>query len=86
MKKKWHNENKDTISIFDRYLYSDELQNKSMKKKYSRSTENILRLTITTMVAIPLIRQFSKSYDHYYKKLTEAEVTIIIKAKGDDPQ
>ena len=23
-------------------------------------------------VAIPLIRQLSKSYDHYYKKLTEA--------------
>ena len=36
-------------------------------------------------VAIPLIRQFSKSYDHYYKKLTE-ESDYYLKQKGDAPQ
>jgi len=31
------------------------------------------------------IRQFSKSYDHYYKKLTEAS-DYYLKQKGDAPQ
>ena len=33
-------------------------------------------------VAIPLITQFSKSYDLYYKKLTEAS-DYYLKQKGD---
>ena len=36
-------------------------------------------------VAIPLIRQFSKSYDHYYKKLTEAS-DFYLKRRRDAPQ
>ena len=36
-------------------------------------------------VAIPLIRQFSMSYDHYYKNLTEAS-DFYLKQKGDAPQ
>lgn len=81
---KWHNENKDTISIYDRYLNSDDYKTSPMK---------IIQDQLKTFlidhhyyeVAIPLIRQFSKSYDHYYRKLTEAS-DYYLKQKGDAPQ
>ena len=81
---KWHNENKDTISIYDRYLNSDDYKTSPMK-----NIQDQLKTFLVDHhyyeVAIPLIRQFSKSYDRYYKKLTEAS-NYYLKQKGDAPQ
>ena len=81
---KWHNENKDTISIYDRYLNSDDYKTSPMKNIQDQ-LKTFLMDHHYYEVAIPLIRQFSKSYDHYYKKLTEAS-DYYLKQKGDAPQ
>ena len=81
---KWHNENKDTISIYDRYLNSDDYKTSPMKNIQDQLKTFLIDHHYYE-VAIPLIRQFSKSYDHYYKKLTEAS-DYYLKQKGDAPQ
>ena len=60
---KWHNENKDTISIYDRYFNSDDYKTSPMKNIQDQ-LKTFFGWTITTMI-FHLIEQFSKSYDHY---------------------
>ena len=72
------------ISIYDRYLNSDDFKTSPMKTIQDQLKTFLIDHHYYE-VAIPLIRQFSKSYDHYYKKLTEAS-DYYLKQKGDAPQ
>ena len=81
---KWHNENKETISIYDSYLNSDDYKTSPMKHIQDQLKTFLVDHHYYEF-AIPLIRQFSKSYDHYYKKLTEAS-DFYLKQRGDAPQ
>ena len=55
------------FSIFDRYLNSDDYKTSPMKNIQDQLKTFLINHHYYE-VAIPLIRQFSKSYDHYYKK------------------
>lgn len=64
----WLEENKDIISQYQNYKNSDAYQ-KSLMKIIQDKFQKYLQENKYYDIAIPLIRQFSKSYDAYYQKL-----------------
>ena len=69
--KQWWTENKDTVTKYEEFKNSDEYANSLMKKIYDK-LKKYMEDNDYYEIAIPLIRQFSKNYDDYYKKLLEA--------------
>ena len=69
--KQWWTENKDTVTKYEEFKNSDEYASSLMKKIYDK-LKKYMEDNNYYETAIPLIRQFSKNYDDYYKKLLEA--------------
>ena len=69
--KQWWTENKDTVTKYEEFKNSDEYASSLMKKIYDK-LKKYMEDNNYYEIAIPLIRQFSKTYDDYYKKLLEA--------------
>lgn len=69
--KQWWAENKDTVTKYEEFKNSDEYASSLMKKIYDK-LKKYMEDNNYYEIAIPLIRQFSKTYDDYYKKLLEA--------------
>lgn len=69
--KQWWTENKDTVTKYEEFKNSDEYASSLMKKIYDK-LKKYMEDNNYYETAIPLIRQFSKTYDDYYKKLLEA--------------
>lgn len=69
--KQWWTENKDTVTKYEEFKNSDEYASSLMKKIYDK-LKKYMEDNNYYEIAIPLIRQFSKTYDDYYKKLPEA--------------
>ena len=69
--KQWWTENKDTVTKYEEFKNSDEYASSLMKKTYDK-LKKYMEDNNYYQTAIPLIRQFSKTYDDYYKKLLEA--------------
>ena len=69
--KQWWTENKDTVTKYEEFKNSDEYASSLMKKIYDK-LKKYMEDNNYYQTAIPLIRQFSKTYDDYYKKLLEA--------------
>lgn len=65
---KWFVENKDTIDKYQDYKNSDEYKNSPMQSIQEKLKTYMIENNYYE-TAIPLIRNFSKSYDEYYKKL-----------------
>lgn len=68
--KQWWTENKDTVTKYEEFKNSDEYASSLMKKIYDK-LKKYMEDNNYYETAIPLIRQFSKTYDDYYKKLLE---------------
>ena len=69
--KQWWTENKDAVTKYEEFKNSDEYASSLMKKIYDK-LKKYMEDNNYYEIAIPLIRQFSKTYDDYYKKLLEA--------------
>ena len=69
--KQWWTENKDAVTKYEEFKNSDEYASSLMKKIYDK-LKKYMEDNNYYQTAIPLIRQFSKTYDDYYKKLLEA--------------
>lgn len=69
--KQWWTENKDAVTKYEEFKNSDEYASSLMKKIYDK-LKKYMEDNNYYETAIPLIRQFSKTYDDYYKKLLEA--------------
>lgn len=69
--KQWWAENKDAVTKYEEFKNSDEYASSLMKKIYDK-LKKYMEDNNYYEIAIPLIRQFSKTYDDYYKKLLEA--------------
>lgn len=69
--KQWWTENKDVVTKYEEFKNSDEYASSLMKKIYDK-LKKYMEDNNYYEIAIPLIRQFSKTYDDYYKKLLEA--------------
>ena len=69
--KQWWTENKATVTKYEEFKNSDEYASSLMKKIYDK-LKKYMEDNNYYETAIPLIRQFSKTYDDYYKKLLEA--------------
>ena len=70
--KQWWAENKDVAAKYEEFKNSDEYASSLMKKIYDK-LKKYMEDNNYYEIAIPLIRQFSKTYDDYYKKLLEAD-------------
>ena len=70
--KQWWAENKDAVTKYEEFKNSDEYASSLMKKIYDK-LKKYMEDNNYYEIAIPLIRQFSKTYDDYYKKLLEAD-------------
>ena len=70
--KQWWAENKDAVTKYEEFKNSDEYASSLMKKIYDK-LKKYMEDNNYYETAIPLIRQFSKTYDDYYKKLLEAD-------------
>jgi len=70
--KQWWAENKDAAAKYEEFKNSDEYASSLMKKIYDK-LKKYMEDNNYYEIAIPLIRQFSKTYDDYYKKLLEAD-------------
>ena len=68
--KQWWAENKDAVTKYEEFKNSDEYASSLMKKIYDK-LKKYMEDNNYYEIAIPLIRQFSKTYDDYYKKLLE---------------
>lgn len=73
---KWMKDNEDLISQYESYKNSEEYQN-SMMKQIQDKLQNFMKENKYYEIAIPLIRNFSKSYDEYYRKLLKANEQYI---------
>ena len=69
--KQWWAENKGAAAKYEEFKNSDEYASSLMKKIYDK-LKKYMEDNNYYEIAIPLIRQFSKTYDDYYKKLLEA--------------
>ena len=69
--KQWWTENKDAVTKYEEFKNSDEYASSLMKKIYDK-LKKYMEDNDYYEIAIPLIRQLSKTYDDYYKKLFEA--------------
>ncbi len=67
----WLKDNKDILLEYADFKNSEEYQN-SLMKKIQEKFQQFMIDNKYYEIGIPLIRQFSKSYDEYYKKLLDA--------------
>ena len=82
---KWHNEHKEHDFYLMIVIWIVMITKQVQWNTFKINLKTFLVDHHYYELAIPLIRQFSKSYDHYYKKLTEAS-DYYLKQKGDAPQ
>ena len=68
---KWWDENKDIVEKYEEFKKSDEYTN-SLMKQIQDKLQKYIQENNYYDIAIPLIRKFSKGYDDYYVKLTNA--------------
>ena len=67
----WLKANSNSISQYEVYKNSEEYQN-SLIKQIQDKLQKFMKDNKYYKIAIPLIRNFSKSYDEYYEKLLRA--------------
>ena len=67
----WLKANSNSISQYEVYKNSEEYQN-SLIKQIQDKLQKFMKDNKYYEIAIPLIRNFSKSYDEYYEKLLRA--------------
>ena len=67
----WFDENQDAVSRYEEYKNSQEYQESKMKQIQDKF-QKYMEENDYYQVAIPLIRNFSNSYNSYYEKLLQA--------------